>query len=262
MNIIKAVTYNLRCVWKGEFDEKNSFMNRGGMVYDKIMHELPDVIMFQEVIAEQLEFLKRCLKEYDFYGHFREKDYTGEGLYTAVKRDSVQVVGYDSYWLSPTPYVSGSRFENQSDCPRTCLTLKLRETKTGKTFKCINVHLDHISDEARIEGIKLLLDTAAKDFKLDNMPVILGGDFNALPDSKTIEYCNEYKPIRLFDITGDIKTTFHNFGRASTKIDYLYVSENIKNVVKDVYVWDEVYGGIYLSDHYPVCMEFDIENLE
>lgn len=261
MSDVKVVTFNLRCIWKGEVDEKNSFINRAGMIYDKILSEFPDVIMFQEVVEEHLEFLKRCLKEYDFYGHFRGEDYTGEGLFTAVKKDSMQVVGYDSYWLSPTPYVPGSRFESQSVCPRTCLTLKLRDIKTNKIFKCINVHLDHMSDEARIEGIKLLLGNAAKDFKLDNLPIILGGDFNALPDSKTIAYCNEFEPIKLFDITADIPETFHNFGKSSLKIDYLYVSEIIKNALNKVYIWDDKNGGIYLSDHYPVCMEFDIEKL-
>ncbi len=260
MNNRKAVTFNIRCVWS-DWDGKNAFIHRAGMVYDKILRELPDIIMFQEITEPHLKFLKRCLPEYEFYGHFRNDDFSGEGVFTAIKTDSVQVVGYDSYWLSPTPHVPGSRFENQSDCPRTCVVLTLRDIQTNKLFKSINVHLDHISDEARIEGIKLLLGNAAQSFESDNLPVMLAGDFNALPDSTTIEYCNEYDPLKLSDVTTDIETTFHNYGNGSLKIDYIYVSENIKNAVDNVYIWDDCNEGIYLSDHYPICMEFDIDKM-
>lgn len=260
MNTKKAVTFNIRCVWS-EGDGRNAFVHRAGMVYDKILKELPDIIMFQEFTAPHLEFMKRCLPEYEFYGHFRNSDFCGEGVFTAVRKDSLQVVGYDSYWLSPTPHVPGSRFENQSDCPRTCLTLTLRDIQTNKLFKSLNVHLDHISDEARIEGIKLLLGKAAQNFDADKLPIILGGDFNAEPGSKTIEYCNNYDQIKIFDVTDKLEGTFHNYGSCSTKIDYLYVSESIRNATENVYIWDDCNEGIYLSDHYPVCMEFDIDKM-
>lgn len=261
MENLKIVTFNIRCVWKGWTDGKNGFVHRAGMVYEKVLEELPDVILFQEVLEGHLKLLKRMFPEYDFFGHFRNADFGGEGLYTAVRKERIQVLGYDSYWLSPTPYVPGSRFENQSDCPRTCLTLKLRDIETNKVFKAINVHLDHISDEARIEGIKLLLEKAGEDMKKDGLPVILGGDFNARPESETIRYCNEYEKLKLYDVTDKIEATFHNYGETKAKIDYLYVTENIKAATEKVYIWDDVDEGIYLSDHYPVCMEMDINKL-
>ena len=77
---IRIVTFNLRCVWQGH-DGINDFIYRAGMVYDKIMHELPDVILFQEMIALHLALLRRMLPEYTFCGHFRDSDYTGEGVF-------------------------------------------------------------------------------------------------------------------------------------------------------------------------------------
>lgn len=224
----------------------------------KIMKEMPEVILFQEIRAEHLELLKRMLPEYDFYGHFREKDYSGEGLYTAVLKSRIQLLGLDSYWLSPTPYVAGSRFENQSEYPRICISTKLRDKKTGKIFKALNVHLDHISDEARIEGIKLILDRAAKERECEDIPFIIGGDFNAEPHSETIRYCNEYKKIELHDITDKIDTTFHDFGAAAIKIDYIYVTKNILPYVKSAGFWDDSNVGVYLSDHYPVYAILEI----
>lgn len=253
---LKVVTFNIRCVWKGCVDGINGFIHRAGMIYEKVMNELPDVILFQELTQEHLELLKRMLPEYSFFGHFREEDFTGEGIYTAARDERIQVLGFDSYWISPTPYVPGSRFENQSVCPRTCLTLKIRDRLTNKVFKAVNLHLDHISDEARIAGIHMVLDRIYEDKQQDDIPVLIGGDFNALPDSETIKYCNGYKKIKLSDVTDKIETTFHNYGKIKEKIDYIYVTESLKNVVKSVYVWDDSDEGIYLSDHYPICVEF------
>lgn len=260
MSNLKVVTFNLRCVWKG--DGINGGIHRAAMIYDKILEELPDVILFQETIDKHLDFLTRVLPEYEFYGHFRNSDYTGEGLYTAVRKETMQVIGYDSCWLSPTPYVPGSRFEDQSGCPRTCITLKLREKATNKIFKAANVHLDHISDAARIEGIQLALARAYEDKKIDDVPYLIGGDFNATPDSETIQYCNNYDKFKIYDVTNKITGSFHDFGRRSDfKIDYIYTTEEIKNAVNSVTRWEDCDEGIYLSDHYPVCLEFDSNKL-
>lgn len=123
MQELNIVTFNIRCVWK-KGDGINSFVHRAGMIYEKITQERPDIILFQEMRKEHLGLMRRMLPEYDFIGHLRDADYTGEGVFTAILKSRIQLLGMDSYWLSPTPYQPGSRFEIQSLCPRTCLTLK------------------------------------------------------------------------------------------------------------------------------------------
>lgn len=258
---LKVVTFNIRCVWKGYGDGINGFVHRAGMVYEKIMREKPDVIMFQEMRQEHLELLKRMLPEYTFIGHFRENDYTGEGLYTAILNERIQLLGFESYWLSPTPYVAGSRYENQSECPRICITLKLRDMVTGRVFRAVNIHLDHISDEARVEGIRQVFKTTGERNQIDDMPTIIAGDFNAEPDSDTISFCKNYDKFKVYEVTDKIAVTFHNWGQKAVKIDYIFATESIKNSVKSVYIWDDCDEGIYLSDHYPVCVEFEIEKI-
>lgn len=261
MNNLKIVTFNIRCVWNDKIDGKNSFIHRAGFIYGKILNEKPDVVMFQEMRAEHLELMQRMLPEYGFFGHFRDADYTGEGVYTAIRNERIQLLGMDSYWLSPTPTVPGSRFEDQSECPRTCLSLKLRDKETNKVFRVLNTHLDHVSDAARIEGIHLILERANEDMQKENLPMILGGDFNAYPDSETIAYCNNFKNPKIYDVTDKIGATFHNWGEKAVKIDYIYVTESVRSGVKDVYIWDDTANGIYLSDHYPVCMELDADKI-
>ena len=259
MDNIKFVTFNLRCVWKDwGYDNENAFVHRAGFVYDKITSELPDVIVFQEVPDTHIKLMERMLPEYAFYGQFRDEHFEGEGLYTAIRKERLQVLSFDTYWISPTPYVPGSRYENQSDCPRICVTVKVRDKVSGNIFRTFNVHLDHISDEARVLGMNCVLDRLEYYLADDDIPFIIAGDFNAKPDSKVIDMCNHYEKRPIFDATAKLPESFHDWGkRKDCKIDYIYMSQNFKDKVKASYIWDDEHTGIYLSDHYPVCVEFD-----
>ena len=250
---VKIVTFNLRSVWCG--DGINGFMHRAGMIYDKISSEKPDVIGFQEAIPHSIEFLIKLFPEYQFIGHGREEGYSGEGVYTAVRKDAFQVLGFETLWLSPTPYAVASRFEKQSPCPRMCNICQIRDIKTGERYYIFNTHLDHMEEYARVEGIKLVLSWVDERNKNLKLPTVIMGDFNASPESESIKICDAYDGIS--DVTSHIPVTFHDWGSVEWKIDYIYVSDDIKKKIKDVKIWDEVDNGIYLSDHYPICMEIE-----
>lgn len=257
---MKIVTYNVRCVWKDDGpDGTNGFINRAGMAYEKISEEMPDVIGFQECHADHVNFLKRVFPEYLFLGHFRNADYDGEGVFTAFLKDKYDLLAYETFWISPTPYVSGSRFKIQSDCPRTCVMTQIRCKKTGEIIRILNLHLDHISDEARVHGMDMIMDKIDEYNAKAEYPTVILGDFNARPESSVIKLCNS----RFTDVTANLPVTFHNYGRGSesnngkgVKIDYIFVSDELAKRAKNTVIWDECIGGIYLSDHYPVCAEF------
>ena len=132
---------------------------------------------------------------------------------------------------------------------------------TKRVFRAVNIHLDHISDEARVEGIRQVFKTTGERNQIDDMPTIIAGDFNAEPDSDTISFCKNYDKFKVYEITDKIAVTLHNWGQEAVKIDYIFATESIKNSVKSVYIWDDCDEGIYLSDHYPVCVEFEIEKI-
>lgn len=252
---MKVVTWNLRSVYIG--DGINGFIHRAGMICKKILDEMPEVIAFQEVIEPTLPVMERMLPEYLFVGHFRNADYGGEGVFTAIRKDCVQLLGSEVIWISPTPYVAGSRFENQSPCPRVCLMTQLRCKETGKIFRVFNLHLDHESEEARVEGMKCVCNFIKEYNDKIEYPLFLLGDFNASPDSEVHKVCNNFGG--LSELTGHIKNTFHNFGgdvgAPFRKIDYIYVSDELKSEIKKTEAWEDVIEGIYLSDHYPICTE-------
>ena len=51
--------------------------------------------------------------------------------------------------------------------------------------------------------------------------------------------------------------TFHDWGRAAKKIDYIYVPQAMLGAVQSVAAWTDTSNGIYLSDHYPVAVTLD-----
>ena len=250
-NMMKIVTWNMRFVYK-DGDGINNFVHRAGMVCEKLAVELPDVITFQEIVPESLKLLKRMLPEYDFFGHFKEADYvTGGGLFTAVRKESFDIIALETFWLSETPYTPGTRFKNQSPVPRTCVMTLLRNKITGELIRVFNIHLDHISEEARVHGMKCILEFVKEYNKKISCPVVLMGDFNSSPEDESIELCRkEFK-----DITENIKTTFHGYSGECEKIDYILLSEEFEGRVKKADIWDDSSDGIYLSDHYPVYAE-------
>ena len=250
---LKIVTYNLRSIWKG--DGINGFIHRAGMIFDKINKELPDIIAFQEAIPEHINFLKTAFPQYHFTGHGREEGYDGEGVFTAILRETMMEVGNETVWISPTPYIIASKFEKQSGCSRACNITQVRNRKTGNLYRIFNIHLDHAFAEARVEGMKCVLDFVDRKNSELSVPTVILGDFNAEPGDEEIEIINNHG--KYSDITAHIPYTFHNYGNMQTKIDYIYISDDIKNNLKSVYIWDDVDNGIYLSDHYPVCAEFE-----
>lgn len=253
---IKIVTFNLRCVWNG-VDKQNSFVHRAGLIWEKISKEKPDVIAFQECVPEIVAILKSMFSEYLFLGHGRNNDYDGEGLYTAIKISDFDLLDYETFWLSLTPYIAGSRFENQSECPRTVVVSSIRHKKTGKIFSVYNVHLDHISESARVKGVKAVIQRVLQDMKKREMYSVMLGDFNGKPDEETIKIVSE----DLFDVTKDSGITFHDFHGAEErkmKIDYIFISDNLKENFTGCDVWKDTSNGISLSDHYPLCANFKI----
>lgn len=244
---MKIVTFNLSCDWD-TCDGINSFVHRAGMIYEKLNSEMPDIVAFQEVVPKSLGFLKSICPDYDFYGQFRSEGFDGEGLFTAVRKDKFEVTAHEAFWMSPTPYVPGSRFAGQSECPRICVVTDIRDIKSGFRLRLFNVHSDHISDEARTDGIKCVLNKVTEYNKKNPLNTAVAGDFNALPESESIKLCRKYGFV---DLTDEQKCTFHEFGQRKEKLDYIFADKNVAELAGKSFVWEDEKHGVYLSDHYP-----------
>lgn len=255
--MMKIVTFNIRCDY-GQ-DGNNDFVYRKDFIKEKIEKESPDVICFQEVLPHVAAWLREHLKGYAVIGCGREADLTGEQMTVAYKVDEWELMELSHFWLSPNTRMAGSRFEEQSECPRMCTEVIFRNYKTQEIYQVFNTHLDHISGTAIKLGVELLLKKIeemtfnyAEDGKeKKTIPCILLGDFNAEPSSLEMKPMKEQK--KLIDVTSQIAGTFHEFGALTElmKIDYIFISKELN--CENVEVWDECYDGVYLSDHYPIC---------
>ena len=249
--MLKIVTFNIRC--QPYLDGINAFIHRIGYVADKIQKEKPDVICFQEVVPYELDMLKKLMPEYNFYGQYNGKKDEQEGLFSAVRKDKFELAGFETVWLSPTPYEYGSRFEFASPYPRLCVMVHLRDIETYQEFRLYNTHLDHRSEDARNQGLQILLDFIDGQEKKKQLPSLLMGDFNAQKNSTTIEMCKKFNLL-----TVDVGDTFHGFGtrQGYGQIDYMFAIGDVKK--HNVERWEDCHDGIYLSDHYPIAVELEI----
>ena len=259
---MKIVSFNIRCAWNG--DGINSFIHRIGLIYEKINAEKPDVIGFQEMMDEHLEILIKIFPEYQFTGSGRYKNYQGEGVYIAFKKDAFIEVEKKVFWLSPTPEIPESRFDFQR-AMRHCIATCLYHKESGKCFYVYNTHMDHYhlvnkdadpKVDARTKGAKIILERINADIKEKGFPVILMGDFNSTPDTDAVKIFNEGG---LIDLSKDLENTFHNYGKITSgwKIDYIFVTPNLKDKSSPAYIWENTKNGIYLSDHHPIATEID-----
>ena len=203
---IKVVTFNLRM--NTHRDGINYFFNRAPLILARIREEKPDVIGFQEATQPILEWLKATLTEYTLVGIGRSKDFKSEANPIAFRKDRFELFSFNQFWLSPTPEVPGTRYEEQSDCPRVCCAAKLREIGTTEVIRFYNTHLDHIGEKARLYGMNQIVAYMEEEKAKSAHPVILTGDMNAEPYELSIKaICSSVTLDKTSSICSDLPAT-------------------------------------------------------
>lgn len=69
--------------------------------------------------------------------------------------------------------------------PRVCVVAETAD------YVIAAVHLDHKSEEVRMEQVKMVTDELKSRYIRSRKPVFLCGDFNAVPDSPTLQYLSQ-----------------------------------------------------------------------
>lgn len=143
----------------------------------------PDVICMQEVIYDSYNYFKEKFSDYVAYGFAGpEMDPYTEGYHFIGKnviffsKKRYEFVSSGCYWLSETPLAAGSCSWNTMRA-RHCNWVRLRDRKSGAEFRVLDIHLDHKSDDARREQMKMIVGECAQ--YADGFPQIICGDFNS-----------------------------------------------------------------------------------
>ncbi len=247
--MLKFVTFNIRCDF-GQ-DGENCFCYRKPLILNKLEKEKPDIICFQEVLPHVAEWLKEELKEYYVVGCGRSETLRDEQLTVAYRPKRLNLISMETFWLSPTPYVPASRYEQQSICPRACTEVLMEDLEAQRVFRVMNFHLDHEGAQARERGLAQILEKVDSAVLFPDAPVILAGDFNARPQAPELEALRERPEYR--DLTRDIGVTYHDYGnwRHAVQIDHIFATDGFS--CEHLGKWEDRDGGVWLSDHYPVC---------
>lgn len=244
---MKLVTFNIRCDFGQDGD--NCFCFRKPLILERLGREAPDVVCFQEVLPHVAAWLKEVLEDYYVIGCGRSETLRDEQMAVAYRKDRLNLISMETFWLSETPWVPGSRYPRQSGCPRTGTEALFEDLSSGQVFRLTNVHLDHEFPEARELGLAQLLRRAEDRTLFPQAPSVIVGDMNAEPDDPDMAALKA-SPYR--NLTADIGATYHGYGQASppTSIDYI-LTQGFR--CEKVEKWLDERDGVYLSDHYPVC---------
>ena len=261
--------FNLNCRIDVPEDGEYQFIHRKNSILELIQSQKPSVLTFQEVYPRMQHALAEGLPDhYVWLGRSRSLDWTDE--FPALVFDASQYYLRDvrQAWMSYTPEIPGSRFPEQSICPRMYVIALLEERKTHQLVVVGTTHLDHQSVQARFLGITQVMGELVKmidQVSLPCLPVVLTGDFNAEPDEMTLEIATKMPLMvdgtdHLRELSSDIPYTFHHFGKMHRpiKIDYILGSDAVEHSTVKPYVKDE--AGHFYSDH--IAMVADLEFTE
>lgn len=249
---ITVMSSNLRCLTPLDIGKKSWFY-RADLIVDSISRQAPGVIGFQEATKWQYEYLVDSLKGYDSVITYRDDSVIAEGCPVFYNTELYSLVDKGSFWLSETPEEMSKDWG--SACYRICSYVILTDLATNKDFVVFNVHLDHISDEARIKGVGVILD---KISQFGSLPSVIMGDFNAVEGSETyIKVTENFLDAKYETDDPDMTCTYQNWGQKEEILDYFMVSKSGINV-NSYEVIDELSGSDYISDHFPIVLKFDL----
>ena len=254
-----AMTYNIRLDVAS--DGENAWPLRKDFLSSQVLFYGPDVLGVQEALPHQMIELQEKLTNYNSIGIGR--DGANKGEYSAIfyNKNKFKVEKEHTFWLSKTPDVVSKDWD--AALPRICTYGLFVDLKTNTKFWVFNTHLDHVGEQARLNGVKLIQQKIA-EVNDKNYPVFLMGDFNVEPNSLLIKMLSEnmLNTETVADLTFGPDGTFNGFKfnePVTRKIDYIFISKSINIKINKQAVLSDNNNLKYPSDHLPVYVQFTLE---
>ncbi|ADY52934.1 Endonuclease/exonuclease/phosphatase [Pseudopedobacter saltans DSM 12145] len=235
----KVMSYNIHI---GNPPSKDASYRDLEAIAQVINIQKPDLVALSEVdnktkrsgtTVDQAKELGRLTGMYYYFT--KAMDYQG-GEYGDAVLSKFPIAESKRYELP----VTGTGFEPRS------LALILVE-KEGHKFYFGSTHLDHTSAE---DNRVLQANTLVDIIKSLNYPLVLAGDWNALPTSQTINILKK----ALNPTCTDCPYTFP-MNKPDRTIDYIMYKPAEKFKVKSLKVVNETYA----SDHLPLVVDLEIK---
>ena len=247
----------------------NEWDSRKEYMIDVIRSYSPDVVMMQEVIYDSYAYCKEQLSDYFAFGfEGPEMDPFTEGYHFIGKnviffsRERYEFISAGCYWLSEDPVIGGS-ISWETNRARHANWVRVLDRKTGKQMRLIDIHLDHKSQEAKVNQAKLIVHEAAQYG--EGFPQIICADFNSHKDSEQVQHFVANGWTDCYDqLNGGVEfgRTAHGFmgfdyPKPGARIDYILTKGAAKAV--SCQVLTDHCGDMYPSDHFFMLAEIEIE---
>jgi endonuclease/exonuclease/phosphatase family metal-dependent hydrolase len=263
------MTFNIRGYYNR--DASNTWPEREALNLAAIRRCAPDIIGFQEANGRNVALYHRELTDYHYIAwppYNNEPPHQFPAIFWLPER--LRPLECDTFWLSETPDVYSGSWN--TDCIRSAAWARFRCAGSDAEVVLLNTHLDHISEQARIEGAKPIverLDAAQRR----GAAAIVTGDFNAPVGSPTyqlfidsgfrdahLEAGEDDDPSRSFTYHGFRGTGFHGSDAGPRRIDWILLRDGHDSKLRATscgIVRDEA-PPVYPSDHYPVLATIDV----
>lgn len=257
--IITIMTYNIR------YDNPNDGINRWDYRKEalcrQILQQQPDFLGTQEGLAHQIAFLAQCLTPYQKIGVGRD-DGKAKGEFCAIfyNAQKYSVIKENTFWLSETPEKVSVGWDAALE--RICTYGIFENIKNQKQILIMNAHFDHLGTTCRAESVKLIKQKIV-EITDPKMPVIFMGDLNVLPDDAPVKMLSDFlkDANKEAGIIRGKKGTFNAFQpdyKQEKRIDYIFSNDKLK--AKSYRVLGDLYDGKYISDHFPVVVEYNFSH--
>lgn len=253
---LRIITFNLRY----NDDPAGSVADRSKIVEAIIRQCSPDSFGVQEATGKWMKILgKRLGDQYDFVACPRDNSaYKSERNAVFYRKDKYSLIDSGTIWLSETPEKKYTKSFGSS-CARIATWAVLRDKASGNAYTHLNTHLDHKSENARVNQCGILLNKISE--LSQSTKVICTGDFNADNSSSVYKAMTECVcDTRIRAIDSDEGMTFHNYGKFDEyfdgAIDYIFVPEGTKVYTHKII--RNTANGMYPSDHFPVVSDFSL----
>jgi endonuclease/exonuclease/phosphatase family metal-dependent hydrolase len=251
-------------------DGENAWERRAALNAATIQRCAPDLIGFQELQLDHLAEYQQRLPEYEYWLGLRSSNSVSPFEYVAIfwKAERLMLLDAGGFWLNETPHLFATGWD--AACTRVANWLRVRAIDNEREFLFLNTHLDHIGEEARVQGSQLIIQRL-NALHADILPMIVSGDFNCNPASPAYQLFMEHGFIDTYLTTGnrddEMSNTFHSFGRLNAKagkhvgetlrIDWILARDPTGHVhPESCEIVRDARPPLYPSDHYPVLTRF------
>ncbi|WP_420140062.1 endonuclease/exonuclease/phosphatase family protein [Sphingomonas sp.] len=248
---LRVMTFNVR--YPNPDDGPNIWAKRRDLFVRTIRLADPDVIGTQELFQSQGTDVVRALPRYRWFGRDRFGGHGSEHMGIFYRTDRLRLVRQGDFWLSETPAESGSMGWGAA-LPR-MVNWGIFQTRGPGSYRFLLMDTHFANRDAEDEQARRRsADLIARRLPAlaQGLPIVLTGDFNAIPDSEAHR--------RLAMILTDVwqnapdkqgpAGTFHDFsGTPGSMIDYIMV-RGFRPIRAAVLTTHD--GARYPSDHFPI----------